>query len=31
MQISNNVVVDEYLAESNLQDVRFKCSKVKDD
>ena len=30
IQICNNVMVYMYLAESNMQDVISKCSKVKD-
>ena len=31
LRISNNVVLNMYLAESNIQDIRSKSSKVKDE
>ena len=30
MRLRNNVIVHMNLAESNIQDVKFKCSQVKD-
>ena len=31
MYYANNVIVNIYLAESKMQDIRSKCSKVKDE
>ena len=31
MLICNNVIVNMYLTENNMQDVKSECSKVKDE